>query len=224
MSPKDRQKLAAAQAALREVPKGCWLGVGTGSTTNFFIRLLPKRWVRGAVASSVATAKALQRRGIRVVPMAPSRKLAVYVDGADEADGKLRLIKGGGGALTREKIVATASRKFVCITDESKMVRRLGRHPIPLEVVPMAREQVAAQVRKLGGRPVWRKGFLTDNGGEILDVHGLWISDPKKMETRLEAIPGVVCAGIFGKRRANLLLLGTPTGVRRIRAGSKIRR
>jgi ribose 5-phosphate isomerase A len=145
------------------------------------------------------------------------------VDGADEADPRLRLIKGGGGALTREKIVATASRKFVCIADGSKWVKRLGRFPIPLEVVPIAREQVAAAVRKIGGRPVWRKGFMTDNGGEILDVRGLRISDPAKMEKRLESIPGVVCAGIFGKRRANLLLLGTTAGVRRIRAGSKTR-
>jgi ribose 5-phosphate isomerase A len=197
--------------------------VGTGTTTNYFIQLLPKRWVKGAVASSEATAKALRRRGIRVVPMIPSRKLAVYVDGADEADPRLRLIKGGGGALTREKIVATASRKFVCIADGSKWVKRLGRFPIPLEVVPIAREQVAAAVRKIGGRPVWRKGFMTDNGGEILDVRGLRISDPAKMEKRLESIPGVVCAGIFGKRRANLLLLGTTAGVRRIRAGSKTR-
>ena len=224
MSPKDRQKQEAARAALLEVPKGCWLGVGTGSTTNYFIQLLPKRWVKGAVASSEATAKALKRRGIRVVPMLPSRKLAVYVDGADEADLFLRLIKGGGGALTREKIVAKASRKFVCIADGSKLVHRLGRFPVPLEVVPLARQQVAAAVRKMGGRPVWRKGFVTDNGGEILDVHGLRISDPAKLESRLEAIPGVVCAGIFGKRRANLLLLGTLSGVRRIKAGSKIRR
>ena len=223
MSPKDRQKREAAQAALAEVPKGCWLGVGTGSTANYFIQLLPKGWVRGAVASSVATARALRRRGIRVVPMLPTRKLAVYVDGADEVDPRLRLIKGGGGALTREKIVATASRKFVCIADESKLVKRLGRFPVPLEVVPMAREQVAAQVRKLGGRAVWRKGFVTDNGGEILDVHGLRIADPAKLEKWLEAIPGVVCAGIFGKRKADLLLLGTPAGVRRIRAGSKTR-
>jgi ribose 5-phosphate isomerase A len=155
--------------------------------------------------------------------MLPSRKLAVYVDGADEADARLRLIKGGGGALTREKIVATASRKFICIADGSKLVERLGRFPVPLEVVPIAREQVAAAVRKIGGRPVWRKGFITDNGGEILDVHGLRISDPAKMEKQLEAIPGVVCAGIFGKRRANLLLLGTRDGVKRIRAGSKTR-
>jgi len=197
--------------------------VGTGSTTNYFIQLLPKRWVKGAVASSEATAKALKKRGIRVVPMLPSRKLAVYVDGADEADSQLRLIKGGGGALTREKIVATASRKFVCIADGSKLVKRLGRFPVPLEVVPIAREQVAAAVRKIGGRPVWRKGFLTDNGGEVLDVHGLRIADPAKMEKRLEAIPGVVCAGIFGRRRANLLLLGTRDGVKRVRAGSKIR-
>jgi len=223
MSPKDRQKKEAARAALAEVPKGCWLGVGTGSTTNYFIQLLPKRWVKGAVASSEATAKALKKRGIRVVPMLPSRKLAVYVDGADEADSQLRLIKGGGGALTREKIVATASRKFVCIADGSKLVKRLGRFPVPLEVVPIAREQVAAAVRKIGGRPVWRKGFITDNGGEILDVYGLRISDPAKMEKRLESIPGVVCAGIFGKRRANLLLLGTRDGVKRVRAGSKIR-
>ena len=199
------------------------MGVGTGSTTNSFIQLLPKRWVRGAVASSVATAQALKRRGIRVVPMLPARKLAVYVDGADEADARLRLIKGGGGALTREKIVATASRKFVCIADGSKLVKRLGRHPVPLEVVPMAREQVAARVKKLGGRPVWRKGFVTDNGGEILDVHGLRIPDPAGLERKLEAIPGVVCAGIFGRRRADLLLLGTSAGVKRVRAGSKIR-
>ena len=223
MSAKERQKKEAAQAALAEVPKGCWLGVGTGSTTNYFIQLLPKRWVKGAVASSKATAKALKRRGIRVVPMIPSRKLAVYLDGADEVDPRLRLIKGGGGALTREKIVATASRKFVCIADSSKLVKRLGRFPVPLEVVPMARQQVAASVRTMGGRPVWRKGFLTDNGGEILDVHGLRISDPAKMEKRFEAIPGVVCAGIFGNRRANLLLLGTRDGVKRIRAGSKTR-
>ena len=223
MSPRDRQKREAARAALGEVPRGCWLGVGTGSTTNYFIQLLPKRWVRGAVASSVATAQALKRRGIRVVPMLPARKLAVYVDGADEADARLRLIKGGGGALTREKIVATASRKFVCIADGSKLVKQLGRHPVPLEVVPMAREQVAARVKKLGGRPVWRKGFVTDNGGEILDVHGLRIPDPAGLERKLEEIPGVVCAGIFGKRRADLLLLGTPTGVKRVRAGSKTR-
>jgi ribose 5-phosphate isomerase A len=223
MSGREQEKKDAARAALAEVPKGCWLGVGTGSTTHHFIQLLPKRWVKGAVASSEATAKALRRRGIRLVPMLPTRKLAVYVDGADEADGRLRLIKGGGGALTREKIVATAARKFVCIADGSKLVERLGRFPVPLEVVPMAREAVAAAVRKMGGRPVWRKGFVTDNGGEILDVHGLGISDPAKTEEQLEAIPGVVCAGIFGKRRADLLLLGTRNGVKRVRAGSKTR-
>jgi ribose 5-phosphate isomerase A len=223
MGQREKGKIEAANAALGEVPKGGWLGVGTGSTTNYFIQLLPKRWVKGAVASSKATANALKRRGIRVVPMLPTRKLAVYVDGADEVDPRLRLIKGGGGALTREKIVATASRKFVCIADESKLVKRLGRFPVPLEVVPMAREQVAAQVRKIGGRAVWRKGFVTDNGGEILDVRGLRVTDPAGLEKKLEAIPGVVCAGIFGKRKADLLLLGTPAGVRRIRVGSKTR-
>ena len=211
-------KRAAAEAALAYVPKGCLLGVGTGSTMVYFIRGLKRGWVRGAVPSSKGTEQALRKRGIRVLGLDQAKKVRLYVDGADEVDPKLRLTKGGGGALTREKIIATAAKKFICIVDESKLVKRLGKFPIPLEVVPMARDQVAREVRKMGGRPVWRRGFVTDNGGEILDVHGWKISNPAKMEKELEAISGVICAGIFGRRRADLLLLATPRGVKRIQA------
>ena len=211
-------KQAAAEAALAYVPKGCLLGVGTGSTMMYFIRGLRKGWVKGAVPSSKGTEQALRKRGIRVVNLDQAKRVRLYVDGADEVDAKLRLTKGGGGALTREKIIATAAKKFICIVDESKLVKRLGKFPIPLEVVPMARDQVAKEIRKRGGRPVWRRGFVTDNGGEILDVHGWKISSPAKMEKDLEAIPGVICAGIFGRRRADLLLLATPRGVKRIQA------
>ena len=211
-------KRAAAEAALAYVPKGCLLGVGTGSTMMYFIRGLRKGWVKGAVPSSKGTEQALRKRGIRVLGLDQAKKVRLYVDGADEVDAKLRLTKGGGGALTREKIIATAAKKFICIVDESKLVKRLGKFPIPLEVVPMARDQVAREVRKMGGRPVWRRGFVTDNGGEILDVHGWKISNPAKMEKELEAIPGVICAGIFGRRRADFLLLATPKGVKRIQA------
>ncbi len=216
---KETLKKAAAEAALAYVPKGCVLGVGTGSTTAYFIRGLKRGWIVGAVPSSKETERALRKRGIRVLDLDQAKRVTLYVDGADEADAKLRLIKGGGGALTREKIVATAAKKFICIADGAKLVKRLGKHPVPLEIVPMARARVAAEIRRSGGRPVWRKGFVTDNGGEILDVHGLKISNPAKMEKNLEAIPGVICAGIFGQRRADLLLLATPQGIRRIRAG-----
>jgi ribose 5-phosphate isomerase A len=151
--------------------------------------------------------------------LSQAKKVSLYVDGADEADAKLRLIKGGGGALTREKIVATAARKFICIADEAKLVKRLGKFPVPVEIVPFARALVAKHLKKLGGRPVWRKGWITDNGGEILDVHGLKIRDPLGLEKKIEAIPGVICAGIFARRRADLLLLATPQGVRQIKAG-----
>jgi len=211
-------KRAVAEAALAYVPKGCLLGVGTGSTMIYFIRGLKKGWVRGAVPSSKGTEQALRKRGIRVLNLNQAKRVSLYVDGADEVDAKLRLTKGGGGALTREKIIATAAKKFICIVDESKLVKRLGKFPIPLEVVPMARDQVAREVRKMGGRPVWRRGFVTDNGGEILDVHGWKVTDPIRMEKRLEEISGVICAGIFGRRRADLLLLATPRGVKRIQA------
>ena len=219
MTDKEAQKKAAAEVAVGMVPKGCWLGVGTGSTIRYFIQALKRGWVKGAVPSSVGTEKALRRRGIRVLPLSQAKKVSLYVDGADEADAKLRLIKGGGGALTREKIVATAAKKFICIADEAKLVKRLGKFPVPVEIVPFARVQVAKQLKKLGGRPVWRKGCVTDNGGEILDVHGFRIRDPKGLEKKIEAIPGVICAGIFARRRADLLLLATPQGVRQIKAG-----
>ena len=211
-------KRAAAEAAFAYVPKGCLLGVGTGSTMIYFLRGLRRGWVRGAVPSSKGTEQELRKRGIRVVNLNQAKKVRLYVDGADEVDPKLRLTKGGGGALTREKIIATAAKKFICIVDESKLVKRLGKFPVPLEVVPMARDQVAKEIRKRGGRPVWRKGFLTDNGGEILDVHGWKINNPVKMEKELEAIPGVICAGIFGLRRADILLVATLRGVKRIQA------
>jgi ribose 5-phosphate isomerase A len=206
-------KKEAAKAALAYVPKGCVLGVGTGSTTMYFIQGLKKGWVRGAVPSSKETERALRKKGIRVLDLNQAKKVSLYVDGADEVDPKLMLIKGGGGALTREKIIATAAKKFICIVDESKLVKRLGKFPVPLEVVPMARDQVAREIRRRGGRPVWRKNFITDNGGEILDVHGWNVSDPVKKEKELEGIPGVICAGVFGKRRADLLLVGTAQGV-----------
>ena len=212
-------KKEAAEAALAYVPKGCVLGVGTGSTTMYFIQGLQKGWVRGAVPSSKETERALRRKGIRVLDLNQAKRVSVYVDGADEVDPKLRLIKGGGGALTREKIIANAAKKFICIVDESKLVKRLGKFPVPMEVVPMARGQVAKEIRRRGGRPVWRKNFITDNGGEILDVHGWRVTDPVKKEKELEEIPGVICAGVFGKRRADLVLVGGPLGVRKIRGG-----
>jgi ribose 5-phosphate isomerase A len=216
-------KKEAAEAALAYVPKGCVLGVGTGSTTMYFIRGLKKGWVRGAVPSSKESERALRKKGIPVLDLNQAKKVSVYVDGADEVDRRMRLIKGGGGALTREKIIATAANKFICIVDESKLVKRLGKFPVPLEVVPMARDQVAKEIRRRGGRPVWRRNFMTDNGGEILDVHGWRVTDPVKKERELEGIPGVICAGIFGKRRADLVLVGGPLGVRKIKGGRGIR-
>ena len=221
---KKALKKEAAEAALAYVPKGCVLGVGTGSTTMYFIRGLKKGWVRGAVPSSKETERALRKKGIRVLDLNQAKKVSLYVDGADEVDPKLRLIKGGGGALTREKIIATAAKKFICIVDESKLVKRLGKFPVPLEIVPMAREQVTKEIRRWGGRPVWRKNFITDNGGEILDVHGWKVTDPVKKENELEGIPGVICAGVFGKRRADLVLVATPDGVRKIKGGIRTRR
>jgi len=222
VDPKALKK-EAAEAALAYVPKGCVLGVGTGSTTMYFIRGLKKGWVRGAVPSSKESERALRKKGIPVLDLNQAKKVSVYVDGADEVDRRMRLIKGGGGALTREKIIATAANKFICIVDESKLVKRLGKFPVPLEVVPMARDQVAKEIRRRGGRPVWRRNFMTDNGGEILDVHGWRVTDPVKKERELEGIPGVICAGIFGKRRADLVLVGGPLGVREIKGGRGIR-
>ncbi len=215
----DEMKRAVARAAIEHVPAGAVIGVGTGSTANMFIDALAemKEGVRATVASSEATAARLRGHGIEVLDLnealAAHGRLAVYVDGADEFDPSLCLTKGGGGALTREKIVAAASERFVCIVDETKRVERLGAFPLPIEVIPMARELVAEKARQLGGRPVLREGFTTDNGNIILDVHGLSIDDPLALEDELNSVPGVVTNGIFAHQRADLVLMGAPGGV-----------
>lgn len=214
----DDMKLAAAQAAIALVPEDCIVGVGTGSTANHFIAELGRLKTRleGAVASSEATAQRLKSVGIPVYDLNGVDDLAVYVDGADEITSALAMIKGGGGALTREKIVAAVARKFICIADESKRVDVLGKFPLPVEVIPMARSYVARELLKLGGTPIWRKDFVTDNGNMILDVHHLAITEPSELETRINQIAGVVTNGLFARRGADVLLLGTARGVQTI--------
>jgi ribose 5-phosphate isomerase A len=216
MTDSSAGKQAAAQAALRFVDDDAVIGVGTGSTVNFFIDALASRRDRilGAVSSSDASTARLKAAGIEVLDLNRTGDLEVYVDGADETDHHRRLIKGGGAALTREKIVAAASRKFVCVVDESKVVDVLGRFPLPVEVIPMARSYVARQLIKLGGQPVWRENVLTDNGNQILDVHGLRILDPPALETAINGIAGVVTVGLFAHRRADVVLVGSAAGVR----------
>ena len=216
----DEMKLAVAQAAITHVPADCIVGVGTGSTANFFIDELGKikHRIRGAVASSEASAKRLQGHGIEVVSLNDAGTLPVYVDGADEITRHLHMIKGGGGALTREKIVAAASKKFVCLCDASKLVDVLGKFPLPIEVIPMARSYVARQLVVLGGQPKLREGFTTDNGNLILDVQGLNILNPVELETTLNNIAGVVTNGLFARRPADVLLLGSASGVQTITA------
>ena len=212
----DAGKQAAARGALGYVRPGTTIGVGTGLTANHFIDALAglREGIRAAVASSVATAARLERHGIRQVELAEVERLPLYVDGADEVDPQRRLVKGGGGALTREKIVAAASDLFVCIVDESKIVPRLGAFPLPVEVIPMARRHVAREIERLGGRPVERVGFTTDGGNVILDVHGLVIDDPAALETALDQVAGVVTNGLFAHRRADIVLVGGTDGVR----------
>jgi len=214
----DEMKRRAAEAALEYVKPGMIVGVGTGSTANFFIDGLArlKGKIDGAVASSDASAKRLASHGIAVLDLNTTGSLPLYVDGADEANDYLQLVKGGGGALTREKIVAAASDKFVCIADESKLVDVLGRFPLPVEVIPMARSYVARQLTKRGGRPVWREGYITDNGNVILDVHDLKIVDAAAMEADLNNVAGVVTNGLFALRPADVLILGTADGVRTV--------
>ncbi|HEY5994706.1 MAG TPA: ribose-5-phosphate isomerase RpiA [Gallionellaceae bacterium] len=212
----DDMKRAVAQAAIEHVPNDCIVGVGTGSTANFFIDELGriKHKLRGAVASSEASAKRLQGHGIEVISLNDAGTLPVYVDGADEITRHLHMVKGGGGALTREKIVAAASKKFVCVCDSSKLVDVLGKFPLPIEVIPMARSYVARELTKLGGQPVLREGFTTDNGNLILDVRGLQIMNPVELESTLDHIAGIVTNGLFARRPADVLLLGTPDGVK----------
>lgn len=212
----DAMKKAAAEAALVYVQPGMIVGIGTGSTANHFIDLLAgiKHKVKATVASSIASANRLEAHGFRVLDLNEAGQLSLYVDGADESNEHLHLVKGGGGALTREKIVAGASDKFVCIADDSKLVTTLGKFPLPLEVIPMAQALVAREMVKLGGNPVLRAGFTTDNGNIIIDVHGLKITDPVALENRLNQIPGVVTNGLFAIRPADVLILAGANGVR----------
>jgi ribose 5-phosphate isomerase A len=211
----DLRKQQAAAAALEYVQPGTVIGVGTGSTVNFFIdglAALPER-IAGAVSSSEASTQRLKAHGIPVLDLNATGDLELYVDGADEATRQMHLIKGGGAALTREKIVAAASKRFVCIVDDLKLVERLGKFPLPVEVIPMAREYVARQIVRLGGQPAWREKTVTDNGNHILDVRGLDILDPVALESRLNQIPGIVTVGLFAIRPADVLLVGTASGV-----------
>jgi len=212
----DQLKQAVARAAIEQVEAGALVGVGTGSTVNFFIDELAKVKARidGAVSSSEASTRRLRNHGIPVLDLNEVDELGVYVDGADEITRHLHMIKGGGGALTREKIVAAVARRFVCIADESKLVGVLGKFPLPVEVIPMARSHVARRLVALGGQPVLRQGFTTDNGNVILDVRNLSITDPVALEGEINQITGVVTNGIFARRPADVLLLGTPGGVR----------
>jgi ribose 5-phosphate isomerase A len=216
MNHADNGKQAAALAALRYLEDGMVIGVGTGSTVNHFIDALAP-WrdrLKGAVSSSESSTTRLRSIGIEVIDLNRTGDLELYVDGADETDRHRRLIKGGGGALTREKIVAAASRRFVCIVDESKVVDVLGRFPLPVEVIPMARSYVSRQMVKLGGQPLWRENVVTDNGNQIIDVHGLTILDPIALENTINGIAGVVSVGLFAKRSAEVVLVGGPNGVR----------
>jgi ribose 5-phosphate isomerase A len=216
----DELKQAVAKAAVdyvaAQAPAGSIIGVGTGSTANFFIDALAaiKDRIGATVASSEATKKRLEGHGIKVLDLNEVSSMPVYVDGADEITHQLAMLKGGGGALTREKIVAAVADKFVCVCDESKLVSTMGKFPLPVEVIPMARAYVAREIVKLGGQPKLREGFITDNGNLILDVHGLQIANPADFETRLNAIVGVVTNGLFACRGADVLLLATPQGVR----------
>lgn len=212
----NQLKLLVAQEAIKYVVEDAIIGVGTGSTANFFIDELAKMRNRidGAVASSEQTAARLKAHGIRVVDLNSVHELPVYVDGADEITHGLAMIKGGGGALTREKIVAAVATRFICIADESKLVTKLGRFPLPVEVIPMARSHVGRQMLALGGEPRLREGFTTDNGNLILDVHGLDITDPAALEAKINNIAGVVTVGLFARRGADVLLLGAAGGVR----------
>lgn len=214
----DTAKKNAARAALEFVTEDSILGVGTGSTVNHFIDLLAAEGprIRGAVSSSEASTERLKAHGIPVQSLNDTGNLDLYVDGADESNHLLQLIKGGGGALTREKIIAGAARRFVCIADDSKLVRALGKFPLPVEVIPMARSFVARELARLGGRPAWRENFTTDNGNQILDVSDLNIDEPIALEDRINAIPGVVTVGLFARRGADVLILGTDDGVKRM--------
>ena len=214
------KKRKAAEAALAFIEPGTKLGVGTGSTVNCLIDLLPgiRSKIDTVVSSSKASTELLVAEGFEVSTLNEAGDLDIYIDGADESNKRLQLIKGGGGALTREKVVAAASRRFICIVDDSKLVGMLGSFPLPIEVIPMAQTFVSRQLLNLRAQPVWREGFITDNGNHILDVHDLAISNPLEMESRLNQFPGIVTVGIFAKRSADILLIAGDDGVREMRA------
>jgi len=218
MAGSDENKRRAAQAALEYLTDGKVIGVGTGSTVNFFIDALAARAARipGAVSSSTASTARLQAIGIPIADLNDVGELELYVDGADEANRERHLIKGGGAALTREKIVAAAAKRFICIVDDSKLVTTLGSFPLPIEVIPMARTVVSRKLAALGGNPVWRKGCVTDNGNHIIDVKGLGFSDPPALERELNQIPGIVTVGLFAVRPADVLVVASDGGVRKI--------
>jgi ribose 5-phosphate isomerase A len=213
------KKRNVAKASLEFIEPGTVLGVGTGSTVNELIDLLPSisERIDKVVSSSTASTELLGERGFEVATLNEVGPVDIYIDGADEANKHLHLIKGGGGALTREKVLAGAARRFVCIVDETKLVGMLGAFPLPIEVIPMAQEYVARQLVKLRAQPIWREGFVTDNGNHILDVHELNISNPLEMESRLNQIPGILTVGIFAHRSADILLIADETGVREMR-------
>ncbi|MBX3726125.1 MAG: ribose-5-phosphate isomerase RpiA [Xanthomonadales bacterium] len=208
MNEAEAGKRAAAERALAHVEDGMVVGVGTGSTVRWFIEGLDRHRIAGAVSSSEASSALLRARGIEVLDLNAAGPLPLYVDGADECDGRRRLVKGGGGALTREKIIAAVADKFVCIVDPGKRVDVLGGFPLPVEVIPMARSHVARELLHLGGQPVWRQGTVTDNGNWILDVHGLAIREPEALEGEINQIVGVVSNGLFARRPADVVLIG----------------
>lgn len=216
----DQKKLNAAKASLDYIENDIILGVGTGSTVNHLIDALPsvKNKIQAVVSSSNASSALLEERGFEVSMLNAVGDVDLYIDGADEATKHLQLIKGGGGALTREKIVAGASRRFICIIDDSKQVGMLGTFPLPIEVIPMAQSFVARKLVKMGGQPIWRENFVTDNNNHILDVHNLAISNPVELETRINQIPGVVTVGLFAHRPADVLIVGDDDGVRTMTA------
>ena len=213
------KKRAAARAAMEFIQPGTVLGVGTGSTVNCLIEILPevRDFIERVVSSSKASTELLEQQGFEVSTLNETGDLDVYIDGADESTKHLQLIKGGGGALTREKVLAGAARRFVCIIDDTKLVGMLGSFPLPVEVLPMAQDFVARRMLKMRGQPIWREGFITDNGNHILDVHNLQIVNPIDMEARINRIPGVVTVGLFAERPADILLIAGDTGVRELR-------
>jgi len=216
MITQDEMKKRAAWAALDYIPRHTIVGVGTGSTVNHFIDALAsiKHEIAGAVSSSIQSTDKMRALGIPVLELNDITGYSVYVDGADEINAAKQMIKGGGAALTREKIVAAVAEQFICIVDQSKQVSVLGKFPLPVEVIPMARAYVARQLQQLGGNPVWRSGVVTDNGNDILDVHGLHIEDPLALEQAINQIPGVVTNGIFALQHAHKVLIGTPDGTK----------